>query len=184
MLVSVIKSLDEGAVLSTKAAPLFLVDQANDKPFAKQSSFGRVVGNKVMAFVPACDPTATSQNPEKAFNALASCYENTIMAAISAGAKTVAVRQLGVGRKVNVTYGTGDKASVEILGEKFDLVSEKGKVVDCEVWGDLFWTPSKTSMAAKLAIQAAGQKVPQDIEVVFVVPPDAYDEWDLAMAFD
>jgi hypothetical protein len=115
--VSIIREEEEKSVLPSKKTPLFIVEQVNDKPLAKQSSFGRIIGNKVAAFVPACSPTAASLVPEKDFKALACCYENTIMAAIAAGARTVAVRQLGVGRKVNATIGTGDSADIDVIGE-------------------------------------------------------------------
>ena len=165
MIISVAKEGEEASLLASKPGPVFLVEQVNARPLAKQSSFGRVVGNKVQAFVPACVPTVTSQVPEKEFASLASCYENTILAAAKAGARTIAVRQLGVGRKVNV------------------VLNEGGQMVNHDLWGDMFWTVAKSSLAARFAVQAASPKVADGIEVVFVVPPEAHAEWDATMAF-
>jgi hypothetical protein len=164
LIVSVSKDTDLKLLLASRQKPVFVVEQANDKPYAKQSSFGRVVGNKVLAFVPACVSTVTSQTPEKDFIALATCYENTILAAFGAGAKTIVVNQLGVGKKVNITYSGGKENGYDI-------------------WGNLFWTVSKTSYAARLAVMAADLKVTPDISVVFSVPAEAYNEWDSVLTF-
>lgn len=174
MIVRITRETDEQVVLASAAQPLFMVEQANAKTLAPpppdkdgkvaRRSFGRVVGGKVMAFVPANEPDVVRQVSEKSFGDLAACYENTILAAVRAGAESVAVRQLGVGRKINPVF-------------------EEGKMIGYDIWGDLFWSVSRSAAAASLAVRAAEPKVPSDIEVIFVVPDDAYAEWDSTMSF-
>jgi hypothetical protein len=173
LIVRITKEADEKTVLASAIEPLFTVEQANTKAIAPsppdkdgkmRRSFGRVAGDKVMAFVPVCEPDVARQVSERSFRDLAVCYENTILAAVRAGAKSVAVRQLGVWRKVNPIF-------------------EEGKMIGYDIWGDLFWTVSRSAAAASLAVRAANSKIPSDTEVFFVVPDDAYAEWDSTMSF-
>lgn len=152
----------------TKAVPadVFTVEQANSSPLSNQKSFGAVVGRRVGAFVPACIPSSESQSPANQYTRLASCYENCIMAAAAAGGRTVVVKPLGVGQRRNEVF-------------------ENGQLLSYDIWGDLYWTQAKSSMAAKLAVQAASARAdcPDDLVIIFVVPKEALDDWDSAMRF-
>jgi len=162
-----IKVLVENSVeAKSVSVDAFVVEQSNSGPIQNQKSFGAVVGRQVGAFVPVCSPSVDSQVPETLFRRLACCYENCIVAAVMAGAKNIVVKPLGVGRRINEVF-------------------KQGQLVDYDVWGNLFWTQAKTSMAAKLAVQAASSRsdCSGDVNVIFVVPKDSLDDWDSAMRF-
>ena len=150
-----------GDKAATTAEGVFFVGQANAKAIVDQKSFCALSGNRVKALVPAVEPTCKSQCPKEDFDKLVQCYKSCISRAASAGAKTVIITPLGVG--------------VPLTG-----VLDNGDVIRNGTWGNLFWTQSKTSMAAR---QAVTESPFDGITVVFVVPADAFDDWDHAMDF-
>jgi len=156
----------DSAEAKSISAGAFVVEQANERPIQCQKSFGLVSGKRVMALVPAFVPNSKSQSPAILHAGLASCYEHCIMSAVLAGASTIVVKPLGVGKRINEVF-------------------ENGQLIDHDIWGDLFWTQAKTSMAAKSAVQNAVSRAdfPEDVNVIFIVPKEAFDDWDSAMQF-
>lgn len=148
----------------TSCGPIFFVEQVNTKALIDQKSYFKLSGNVVKALVPACIPSVTSQTPDELFRMLSLCYESCISEAASNGAKWITVKPLGVGVKMT-------------------RVSELGEVVSAGVWGNLFWTHTRSSMAAKGAVERVFRAVPDEVTVVFVVPQEAFDDWDSAMTF-
>jgi hypothetical protein len=155
----------EDAKSVEKSPNVFFVEQANARAIVNIRFYGKVFGNRVKAFVPACSPTVSSQVPEADFKKLEECYYACVMeAAEQYGSKTVIVYPFGCGKKTNI-------------------ILEKGKLVHYDVWGDLFWSHSKSSMAAKNAIERATQNLDDDVTAIFIVPKENFDDWDCAMRF-
>ena len=155
-------SKEEADVLASPSA--FFVDQANAKAIVEQKSYCHVKGRSVKAIVPACSPTVASQTPAADFERLRACYLACLLAAAGAGAKSIVVMPLGVGVRMTRT-------------------STRGRTLPDGLWGNLFWSHAKSALAAKAAVEEACQSVPGDIDVVFVVPSEALDDWDGAMQF-
>jgi hypothetical protein len=150
------KEIDKDSVYS--------VEQANGKALVNQQSYCRLSGQVVKALVPANVSTVNSQSSETSFLMLVSCYESCINVAASNGAVQIVVPPLGVGINLIKTSSLGN-------------VKSDGR------WGDLFWTNSKSSLAAKLATEKVCQYIPDDVLLTFVVQNEYYDEWDWAIAF-
>ena len=159
--VKVIVEGSEEHVSLSKSESTFFVEQANSKALVDQKSFCLLTGNSVKALVPASDATCTSQTPKTSFDQLVCCYATCIGTTAAAGAKTVAVKPLGVG------IPTFQKM-------------EDGTMIQTGLRGNLFWTHPKTSLAAKLATESSSSL---NLMVVFVVPGNAFDDWDHAMDF-
>ena len=152
-------SEEHSSLLTLESA--FFVEQANMQALVEQKSFYSLQGRSVKALVPDCNATCTSQNSKESFDKLVCCYVACIGAAVAAGAKVVVVRPLGVGIPI---YATTDDGTTVQMGVK----------------GNLFWTYSKTSAAAKQAVESTSD---WNVTVVFVVPKAGFDDWDHAMDF-
>lgn len=146
------------------SATTFMVHQVNNRAIANQKSYGKVNGNTVNAIVPACVPNVTSQTPLSSFGKLAECYAFCIREAVKSGAELILVYPLGVGIEKKIVEEDANGS---------------------EIWGDLFWNHSKSSRAAKLAVEAITtlEDTPDSVVVEFVVPEKAFDDWDTAMRF-
>ncbi len=152
-------SADDKQVISTNG--VFFIEQVNARAIVDQKSFCVASGNRIKALVPALEPTCQSQSPINDFNRLVSCYKACLSTAVSSGAKTVRVSPLGVGVKLSTILDNGD-------------------VIQNGVWGNLFWTQAKTSLAAR---QAVVESQHDGVTVIFVVPEESFDDWDHAMDF-
>lgn len=153
---------DEKDVLKLPSA--LFVEQANAKAIVDQKSYCHLKGNSVKAIVPACSPTATSQVPSEDFSRLSACYSACLKVAAEAGATTIVIKPLGVG--IHLTR-----------------MSETGRILPNGLWGNLFWSHTKTSAAARIAVGEVCATIPGDVTAVFIVPQEAFDDWDNAMQF-
>lgn len=143
----------------------FVIEQSNAGPVVEHSTYFHVRGKIVGAVVPACISSIVSQVPEQSFQNLIECYEKCIEAAVVLGASTVIVRPLGTGIK------------------KTTSIPAQNKVIADGLWGNLFWSHAKSSLAARAAFYKACSYLPGDVTVVFVVPKENFDDWDSAMQF-
>jgi hypothetical protein len=141
------------------ASSTFYVEQANVKAIYNQQSYCRLYGNIVKALVPANIQSVTSQESENSFLMLAACYESCINVAASAGATQILIKPLGVGIPIT-------------------KISENGEVANVGLWGNLFWTHSKSSLAARKAVENVRFIIPDDVTTVFVIPKEHVEEWD------
>lgn len=142
----------------------YLVEQANSKAIFNQQSYCKLVGKIVKALVPACSPSVDRQYSDLSFAMLVACYESCINVAASAGAETIFIQPLGVGIKMNQT-------------------STNGKTRFSGIWGDLFWTQAKSSLAAKLAVDRVINIIPDDVQVIFIIQNENIDDWSWAIDF-
>jgi hypothetical protein len=156
-------SQEEKDVLKSKG--VFIVEQANARAVIDQKSFCRVRGNLVQAIVPACTPTVTSQFPAEDLDKLAMCYQVCLAAAASAGSSVIVIRPLGVGIKMTT------------MSSVTGIERQNG------LWGNLFWSQAKTAVAARRAVDEACKSLPGDVEAVFVVPKESFQDWDSEMQF-
>lgn len=150
--------IDFSEELKTSSSTFF-VEQANVKAICNQQSYCRLSGNIVKALVPANIQSVTSQESETSFLMLISCYESCINVAASEGATQIIIKPLGVGIPMT-------------------KVLENGEVANVGFWGNLFWTHSKSSLAARKAVENTRSVIPDDVTTLFIIPKEYVEEWD------
>ncbi len=155
--------ITENSTQNFDPSSTFFVEQANSRAMVDQQTYCRLSGKIVKALVPANVSTVGSQTDEKAFTMLIACYEACINQAVSSGAKYICIRPLGTG--VQLTK-----------------IDQNGDVLLNGLWGDLFWSHSKSSMAAKKAVENTVSVIPDDVSLTFIVPKEKFDDW--AWAYD
>lgn len=143
----------------------FFVEQANSRAMVNQQTYCKLYGKIVKAFVPANISTVGSQTDEKAFTMLIACYESCINKAASADAKQICIRPLGTGIQLT-------------------KIVQNYEVALNGLWGDLFWTHAKSSMAAKKAVENTFSIIPDSVSLTFIVPKENFDDWAWAYNFN
>ena len=164
MKVSVIRTEFEVEKLAENSLTYF-VEQANNKAIFNQQSYCKLSDRVVKALVPACSSTVSSQESEISFKMLIACYESCINMAASDGANNILIQPLGTGIKK-------------------DQTSTIGTVRSDGLWGDLFWTSSKSSLAARQAVSKVVNIIPNDVCVFFIIQEDNIDDWSWALNFN